>query len=111
MGMHVNHHDDRGAYQSLMASSSSQKSPPNRPCWQMHVAIPLSHLAQRPPLAQGRWLVNGLPKIPSKIANFHLQIVENRLQFRSKVSPVRARVRQLRRLLVLRGDDVEARGR
>ena len=27
-----------------------------------------------------------LSKIPSKIAKFHLQIVENRLQFRSKIS-------------------------
>ena len=30
-----------------------------------------------------------LPKIPSKLAKFHLQIVENRLQFRSKIVPER----------------------
>ena len=28
-----------------------------------------------------------LSKIPSKIAKFHRQIVENRLEFRSKISP------------------------
>ena len=28
-----------------------------------------------------------LPKIPSKIAKFHLKIVKNRLQFQSKILP------------------------
>ena len=32
-----------------------------------------------------------LSKISSKIAKFHLQIVENRLQFRSKILPERVR--------------------
>ena len=29
-----------------------------------------------------------LPKIPSKLAKFRLQIVENRLEFQSQISPV-----------------------
>ena len=33
--------------------------------------------------------VRALPKIPSKIAKFHLQIVENHPQFRSKILPPR----------------------
>ena len=34
----------------------------------------------------------GLPKAPSKTPKFHLQIVENRLEFQSKISPPRAAV-------------------
>ena len=41
-----------------------------------------------------------LPKIPSRIAKFHLQIVENRLKFQSKILPVVQLIGEIR-LVVL----------
>ena len=47
------------------------------------------------------WALRTCRKYPSKIAKFHLQIVENRLEFQSKISP---RVRREQRSLRVRKD-------
>ena len=45
-----------------------------------------------------------LPKIPSKMAKFHLQIVENRLEFQSKILPDAGSNSALRRWSLAVGD-------
>ena len=81
--------DGRAPHSMTISTNSAMECRPqasnDAPPAEVDPSLPLLlHVAQPPFHVQRHPRAEALPKIPSKIAKFHLQIVENRLEFQSK---------------------------